>query len=648
MKKTGKLLALALCVILCMSLIATAAFAAETEQDGLKLILTTDKDEYTYGEPIVATMKVENTAGFGYQKVNLKFEVPKNVDLVEGNKEKMVASLADGASETLVATFAAKKATSPDTGDFSLPLAAAAAAILSGALLVMLFGNRKRACLALALLLVVGLALPVSAASASGKVEVSATVKVEGTNVTLKAVVAHEGAEPEVYKSYTFNAASDNGYSTFFFHEGGVGPKGTASLERGTYQIQVTESTGTDWHIKFEKTIATKPGSDYTLRYSFTSTVAGTVMLNGKAIEIQAGANTVENTIAAVGGESLYTELQFGMLPAPFTVNISQVTVEESTGSDVYTNVTPASFRFDAAGVVFDQYGGGSQGSVSTTETFATLNITKPGEANGGQGGVWESKLFIKTGMDLKAGKRYKISIDLEAVNPYECLEICYNNGDVEKGVEALYGQTLDAGQKKTFSITVTPGEDKNDLTIQLQAGQFPAGITSNAITASNLVIKEISGTKTSQSTGYTFATQGIGSYHDAGAGCEGYLYTADGKLVLDMVKIGTVDWHSKMMIENVTLEGGKLYTVRFTAKADKNLSCAFFLNTQTGGWNPSISQTIHFTTEMQTYELKMSMPQNADDVVQLLWQFGSGANSALGGAKVEFGSIEILAVDAT
>ncbi len=446
-------------------------------------------------------------------------------------------------------------------------------------------------------------------------------------------------AEMVSEKVYAFDTVSDNGYATYF----NEAVQGTASLVKGNYQINVTEGSGTDWHIKFEKTITTTPGADYKLQYSFVSSVAGTVMLNGKAIEIVAGANTVENTILAVEGEELYTELQLGMLPAPFVVDITQVTVEEISGADVFTDITPEGFLFNAEGQAWEQFNGNSEGSFSTTETSATLNITKPGESNDGHGGVWESRIYVKAGMDLKAGKKYKISIDVESQNRYECMEICYNSGDVEKGVGALYGQTIEAGEKKTFSITVSLEENKDNLIILLQAGQLPADVSSNTVTVSNLVIEEVSGDKTTVSEDYVFTPEGIATYNDAGAGCEGFLYAQDGKLVYEMTKIGLTDWHNKMMIEDVILEADKYYTIRFTAKADKDISCAFFLAVQSTEWDPRVSETIDFTTEEKTYELKMDKTLAIDMPFQILWQFGSEANQAMGGAVIEFSNIEIL-----
>ena len=88
-----------------------------------------------------------------------------------------------------------------------------------------------------------------------------------------------------------------------------------------------------------------------------------------------------------------------------------------------------------------------------------------------------------------------------------------------------------------------------------------------------------------------------------------------------------------------------RIYTIEFTAKADKNISCAFFLNVL-GGWDPRLSATVDFTTTEQVFSYTVSSAFITDMNFELLWQFGSEANQQLGGAKIEFTSIKIFAQD--
>ncbi len=198
MKKTSKILALVLCLVLCMSMMAVAAFAETAEADGLKLTLTTDKAEYALGEQIVANLKVENISDKPVSNVAVKLEAPAILELVGGEAAKNIASLAAGASDALSVTYKTEAPVdppvenpeNPGTGDNTFLIVAAA--IVSCAVVVLLFVNRKTACMALAILLLVGVCLPAAAATEPKALETSVTVKVGEDQVTLKASVTFE------------------------------------------------------------------------------------------------------------------------------------------------------------------------------------------------------------------------------------------------------------------------------------------------------------------------------------------------------------------------------------------------------------------------------------------------------------------------
>lgn len=474
--------------------------------------------------------------------------------------------------------------------------------------------------------------------SVPGDYEITYTVTDEAgneANAYASLVVTKALGEEEIYKEYDFSSVSNNGYETYFNES----VTGTANLVRGNYQINVTESSGTDWHIKFEKNLTTKVGSDYKLTYTFTSNVAGDVIINGERKAIVVGANEITRTLTATT-DSTYTELQLGLLSGPFEINISKVSVDEITGTDEYNDITPDNFSFDGEGKVYTGFDGGSEGTLTKTADSATMNITKRGQDNG----VWQSKLFIKTGVDLKASKKYRISLDIESVNGYQGgYEICYNNGDVEKGVTALYGLKLTAGVKETVSTTITLEGNKDDLILQLQLGQLDG--QTNTVTVSNLVIEEITGDKTTVTTNNVFTPEGFGTYNDLSNGAEGYLYASNNKLVYEVVSFGLTDWHNKMYVEKINLQSDKIYTIKFTAKSDKALSCALFLNVY-GKWDPRLTATVNFTTTETEFEFKVPQAFAADMDFEILWQFGSEANKALGSAKIEFTNLQIIAQD--
>ena len=442
-------------------------------------------------------------------------------------------------------------------------------------------------------------------------------------------------AEKVVYKSYSFANPETNGWGVYYNTAEGI--EGTHGIVKGNYQLNVTKTNGTDWHIKFENNLATTPGVDYKIIYEFNSSVAGKIRANGNEHDINVGSNTVSYSFTA-DGDNKYLEVQFGLLTGPFVIDVAKVEVQKSVGEDVYTDVTP-NFAYNAEGIAYSAFDNNSTGTLETTENEATLNITRGSDENG----CWQTKLFVKPGFDLAAGKKYKISVDVYSLNGHD-FEICYNNGDAEKGIGALYGLNLAAGETKTFEITVKHDSAKDNLVLLFQLGTMKTPQGSDVVKVSNLKIEEIGGDKQVESEATVFTPAGFGTYNDA-ASAEGYLYTADGKLVYEMTKIGLTDWHNKMFIEKILLESDKIYTISFKAKADKEISCALFLNVF-GAWDPRLSETVNFTTTEQLYEFSLTSAFAADMNFEVLWQFGSEANNALGGATIEISEIIIYAQD--
>ncbi len=200
MKKTSKILALGLCLVLCMSVMAFTALAAEAEQDGLKLTLTTDKAEYAAGDQIIANLKVENTSAAPITNILAKIEAPASLKIAAGAAQKNIATLAAGASENLEVTYQTEAPKPvdppvdpdvPEHGDTTV-LMVVCAAVICCAVIALLLVNRKAACMVLALVLVAGICVPAVAATEVKSMEVSTSVKVGDEKITLKALVSFE------------------------------------------------------------------------------------------------------------------------------------------------------------------------------------------------------------------------------------------------------------------------------------------------------------------------------------------------------------------------------------------------------------------------------------------------------------------------
>ena len=605
-------------------------------------------------------------------------------------------------------------------------------------------------------------------------------------------------AEKEVYVEYSFDTTGELPFTVWGEHEE-VKPK--AEIAKGN--LVVTGKTDNEaWHSKFEDKIKVKAAAEYEVIFEVTSSVAGNVTFEAydvpanKTVALVQGFNKLSFKFTATEAKDEQGFcLQLGALPTDYELGFSHIEIIESVGQDVWANQLN-DFAFNAQGVTTSVFDNNSAGTVTTTETSATMNITRGSDENG----VWQTKLFVKAGMDLAKDTKYRITVDVEAEKAINQFEICYNNGDNEKGIGALYDQKVEAGVKKTIEFVVTPDAAKDNLTLQFQFGKQNTLHDSNVITVSNLKVEKailededlvteyafaadkLGGHFWSDSTGtftaaedaskavlnvtrgtttpnvwelyaemnigaslekgrtyklsidmkstaaisgmeilprkfgtedafgngglwdqsvaanetktfefevvatenvtnpafafqlgklqtaavvefsnikvvalggakevstldsYVFTPDGFGTYNDAGSGAEGYLYVEDGKLVYEMASIALVDWHNKMYISKVNLEADKIYTIEIKAKADKNISCAFFLN-PCGKWDPRVSEEMAFTTEEKTFEFVT--PKFAADMdFEVLFQFGSDVNHALGSAKIEISSIIIYSQD--
>ena len=449
-------------------------------------------------------------------------------------------------------------------------------------------------------------------------------------------------AEKVVYKEFNFETPEVKGWNLFVKTDGGEANAATLGLHKGNLRVSITESNNESWHIKFENSeFATVAGTDYTVIYNVVSDKAGVIKTNDWSVEhqLEVGvAKKVEYKFTATG-ETTYLCLDLGMLGAPANLDITSIEVIAKVGQDVFTDVTPE-FTYNTEGVATGAFDNNATGELTTTADSATLNITRGSDENN----CWQSKLFVKPGFDLEANTKYKISVDVYSQNGHG-FEICYNNGDAEKGIGALYGARVEAGETKTFDITVSKDSPKDNLILLFQLGTLDQPQGSDVITVSNLKIEVVTGDKVEEKETISFTPVGFGTFNDP-ATAAGNLYIENGKLVYEMTQIGLVDWHNKMYVERLTLAEDKIYTISITAKADKEISCAFFLAVLGGEWDPRISAEVTFTTTETTIELTLDKPFATEMAFELLWQFGSAENAELGGAVIEFSNITIYSQD--
>ncbi len=89
MKKTGKIGAFAIILIVMLFSIGTTAFATEKTQDGLVATITSDKENYNSEEEIKLTMAVKNTNNFDIDNVSVEALLPDGIKL-KNEQEKIV------------------------------------------------------------------------------------------------------------------------------------------------------------------------------------------------------------------------------------------------------------------------------------------------------------------------------------------------------------------------------------------------------------------------------------------------------------------------------------------------------------------------------------------------------------------------------
>ena len=258
---------------------------------------------------------------------------------------------------------------------------------------------------------------------------------------------------------------------------------GSGEAVDGVYRFTATETDGEAWHVKLECNYPTVAGRDYRVTYRFRSDVAGRIKFGDfQEFEIEEGDNSVTGMMIASGGTS-YLDLQLGMLP-PFTIDFEEIEVEEFADEVDYEDALNAPINFGKETVVYEKHDQGYAPVLTRGNGEVSINYL----ATSWDAGVWKSKLFIKTGMTPEKGARYRVTADVDCDGdmPFELL---FNDGDIEKGYGALYGQNVTAGETKTCEAVIMGNGEGEPLVLQFSFGMAPEEST---VKVSNLHIEEV------------------------------------------------------------------------------------------------------------------------------------------------------------
>jgi len=258
---------------------------------------------------------------------------------------------------------------------------------------------------------------------------------------------------------------------------------GSGESVDGVYRVAATKTDGEAWHVKLESNYPTVAGRDYRVTYRFRSDVAGTVKFGDfQEFKIHQGDNSVTGVLIANSGTS-YLDLQLGMLP-PFTIDFSEVEVEEYADEVDYENALPAPVNFEREKSVFEKHDQGYAPVLTRAADEVSINyVAAPWDP-----GVWRSRLYVKTGLVPEAGVHYRITADVTGDEDMP-FEILFNDGEIEKGYGALYGQRVTAGQVTNCEAVITGTGDGDELVLQFSLGEAPEEST---VKVGNLRVEKI------------------------------------------------------------------------------------------------------------------------------------------------------------
>ena len=455
------------------------------------------------------------------------------------------------------------------------------------------------------------------------------------------------------------------------------GAEATGALKDGSFVFDITNPGEGDGAVRFVKSLDVKAGADYKVKIwakSTAPTFAHFIPKDGTTEEwktlggevwnarLDEKITCIESNFTAPADGVAELRLHLGKItpnpdnaadttPENFSVIIDKVEIYESVGAEVLEPLYTAEFAGSGAAAAA---GDGAAASVAYEDGAAVFSIDAyPGEG----GGVWSIRAVLELpGITIEQGEKYNYSFTVVSENN-QGGEALVESDTQEWAARANFnGIGLEAGQEVTVSKTFTAEANISDPVLRMQIGNPSEDVTANKITVKNFVFNKVGGDKETKKTIEDFAPFGMraaenvdkekypwetfnGTDEDNERGV-GTIWTSDGSLFYRIDDGGTVDWHNKLICP-ITLPSDSYFIVEIKAKADKPVSCGFFLNPQ-GSWDPRVSEGIDFTTEEQTFTFETKDIFITEMPCELLFQFGSEATAALGGVTVEFTSVTI------
>ncbi len=244
---------------------------------------------------------------------------------------------------------------------------------------------------------------------------------------------------------------------------------------------------------------------------------------------------------------------------------------------------------------------------------------------------VWAGGMFINTGIALKSGVTYRVSLDchcdaLDGREPgNDRFEIHYQNKQWGSDDEVMIDKLFNPEGPQTTELKIT---DKfaGSLWIYVMSG-----MQANEITIKDLSVVEI------------LAPAGKDSYSIEDFTCNGgKLETKDGgfKFQVAEFKENGGDTAVESPSFNVAGSGGN-YVLTFKAKASKPVDVVVAIPVA-GGWDPTILWQQIKLGEEETIYTFMCNKNDGDRLHKIAWQFGSALNTQYTDVTIEISDIKI------
>ncbi|SFI61537.1 hypothetical protein SAMN04487775_103130 [Treponema bryantii] len=493
--------------------------------------------------------------------------------------------------------------------------------------------------------------------------------------------VGKKTGDAVVYKAFDFGKAlkvDSQGWNAKISDAAGA----QASLSKGAYVFDINNPGNGDGDIQLVKSGIELKAADYRVRIwakSTKDTYAHILARNekaagwetfGGAFNVRIGKEVSPLELNFTGVKNGKAELLFNLgkitpnpenakdtTPENFTVTIDKIEFYEISGEETKKPLFTNDFSSSKADSISVSAGDGADAKASVENKAGRFAIAKyPAD-----GGVWSIKadtILAKT--KIENGKKYYYSLKAksEKAQSGECLVESASKYDACRVNFA--GLNLKANEETIVSGVFTADKDVEDPVIRFQIGNPSDGVSANTITIDDVEFGLLEGDKEITKTIYAFnpykrsaageknsdnaweTFNGTDEDNDRGVGT---IWNENGSLFYRIDQGGITDWHNKLIYgygqSPLVLESDSYYTVEIKAKADKNVSCGFFLN-PLGSWDPRIAERIDFTPQEQTFTFTTKDTFVTDMNFEMLFQFGSEQTANLGEVTVEITDMKI------